>query len=216
MSEREGVIKYRLTHDDGVLVSTIDISKINAWRTVLYRLQLIGQLANKYHGLGFGNISQRLYPEHAPFLITATQTGHLSVLERTDFAVVSAACPAENWLHSTGPSRPSSEALTHASVYRLDTQTQAVIHVHSPELWRQTLALRLPHTAADIAYGSVEMSAAVAALFDSGQLRSLPIFSMLGHEDGIVAFGATLDDAAMTLLTQLAKAIAIEQGRKPD
>lgn len=213
MSEREGVIKYRLTHDDGILASTIDISEINAWRTVLYRLQLIGQLANKYHGLGFGNISQRLHLEQAPFLITATQTGHIPVLERNDFAVVSAASPAENWLHSTGPSRPSSEALTHASVYRLDNQAQAVIHVHSPELWRQTHALRLPHTAADIAYGSVEMSTAVEALFDSGQLRSLPIFSMLGHEDGVVAFGATLDDAATTLLTQLTKAIAIEQGR---
>lgn len=213
MSEREGVIKYQLTHDDGILASTIDISKINAWRTVLYRLQLIGQLADKYHGLGFGNISQRLYPEQAPFLITATQTGHRPLLERTDFAVVNAASPAENRLHSTGPSRPSSEALTHASVYRLDRRAQAVIHVHSPVLWRRTLALQLPHTAADIAYGSVEMSAAVETLFNSGQLRSLPIFSMLGHEDGIVAFGATLNDAATTLLTQLAKAIAIEQGR---
>ncbi len=213
MGEREGVIKYRLTHDDGILASNIDISTINAWRGVLYRLQLIGQLADKYHGLGFGNISRRLHPGEAPFLITATQTGHQPWLARSDFAVVNAASPAENWLHSTGPSRPSSEALTHASVYRLDTQTQAVIHVHSPELWRQTRALRLPHTGADIAYGSVEMSAAVEVLFDSGQLRSLPIFSMLGHEDGIVAFGATLDAAAITLLTQLAKAIAIEQGR---
>jgi hypothetical protein len=34
---------------------------------------------------------------------------------------------------------------------------------------------------------------------------------MLGHEDGIVAFGESLASAAMTLMTQLAKALAIEQ-----
>jgi hypothetical protein len=57
----------------------------------------------------------------------------------------------------------------------------------------------------------VEMAEAVAQLFSSGQLKPLPLFSMLGHEDGIVAFGDSLPTAATILITHLAKALAIEQ-----
>ena len=36
------------------------------------------------------------------------------------------------------------------------------------------------------------------------------LFTMLGHEDGIVAWGATLEQAAALLIQQLAHAIALE------
>jgi hypothetical protein len=36
---------------------------------------------------------------------------------------------------------------------------------------------------------------------------------MLGHEDGIVAFGRTLCEASQLLIEQFAKAIAIEQNQ---
>lgn len=211
MNEREGVIKYRLDHHDNDLASTIDISQINAWRSLLYRLKLIGQSVDQYHGLGYGNISQRLHRNQQQFLISGTQTGHLQVLQRNHFAIVEKASPIHNTLSSRGSCKPSSEALTHASIYRHDPSAQAVIHVHCPEIWRHTHDLQLPHTRADIAYGSVEMAGAVERLFASGELKKMPIFSMLGHEDGIVAFGDSVTAAALTLLTQLANALAIEQ-----
>lgn len=211
MSEKEGVIKYRLLHEPGSLPKTVDIRLLNAWRSLLFKLGLIGQCPKRYHGLGYGNISQRLNPKQPAFLISGTQTGHLPLLGPEHFAIVQTASPRENTILSNGPCQPSSEALTHAGVYLHRPECQAVIHVHCPEIWRQTMALKLPHTAADIAYGSVQMADAVACMFDAGDLDRLPLFSMLGHEDGIVAFGDSLAAAASTLLEQLAIALAIEQ-----
>lgn len=210
MSEREGVIKYRLEHDPSTLSPSIDIGPINGWRSLFFRLGVIGQKPEKYHGLGYGNISQRLIPGQNSFLISGTQTGHLACLQRQHFAIVESASAKLNTIRSRGPSQPSSEALTHASIYALAPEAKAVIHVHCPEIWHNTRTLDLPCTEADIAYGSIEMTEAVEQLFSSGQLKSLPIFSMLGHEDGIVAFGESLAAAAQTLLTALARALAVE------
>jgi ribulose-5-phosphate 4-epimerase/fuculose-1-phosphate aldolase len=211
MHEPEGVIKYQLKHTHQDLPQSINIKSIICWRSLLFDLNLIGQCKEKYDGLGYGNISFRLKPEANEFLISATQTGHLRHLNRNHFAIIEAASPQHNSIRSKGPSQPSSEALTHASVYLHNSNANAVIHVHSPILWQHTAELNLPYISPDIAYGSVEMAAAVSELFASGQLNQLPIFSMLGHEDGIVAFGESLASAAMTLMTQLAKALAIEQ-----
>lgn len=210
MTEQEGVIKYQLQHSFAELPATIDTAPINAWRSLLHQLELIGQHPHKYGGLGYGNISQRVQPGETAFLITGTQTGHLRNLHPQQFAIVESADPLLNRLQSQGPSQPSSEALTHASVYRHQATANAVIHVHCPQLWRNTAALNLPHTTANIAYGTVEMALAVERLLNSGQLDTLSLFSMLGHEDGIVSFGNNLDQAASTLLAQLAQAIAIE------
>lgn len=210
-SELEGVIKYDLKHQMCELPPALDISQINAWRSLLFRLDLIGQSREKYNGLGYGNISQRLPYGTPGFLISGSQTGHLPQLSPQHFAMVETASPLQNSIISSGPCQPSSEALTHASVYLHDKRAKAVIHVHSPELWRNTKTLNLPFTGVEVAYGSVEMAEAVAQLFASGELNKLPLFSMLGHEDGIVAFGDSMTSAAITLITQFAKALAIEQ-----
>lgn len=211
MSEMEGVIKYHLNHQHKPLPANINLNRLNAWRSVLYRLQLIGQNPEKYDGLGYGNISQRLAVDSAAFVISGTQTGHLAQLSANDYALINNASVEQNQINSSGLSAPSSEALTHAGVYQQDATAQVVIHVHSPEIWRQTLALNLPHTTAEIAYGTPAMAQAVKNLFSSGQLSQLALFTMLGHQDGIVAWGATFEQAATLLIRQLANAIAIEQ-----
>ena len=211
MNEQEGVIKYQLDHRECDLTDSLDISQINAWRSLLFKLGLIGQSPEKYHGLGYGNISQRLSPDKLSFLISGTQTGHCYHLKPEHFAIVETAIPSHNSIRSRGACRPSSEALTHASVYLHAPTAQAVIHVHSPEIWRHTCDLKLPHIGADIPYGTVEMAEAVRQLFVSGQLKNKPIFSMLGHEDGIVAFGESVTAAAIVLLTEFASSLAIEQ-----
>ena len=207
MGEREGVIKYRLNHQQAEFSADIWINELNAWRTVLFRLNLIGRIPEKYGGLSFGNISRRLVPGKEQFVISGTQTGHLAKLALQHYALVQTASPQDNSIQSRGLCQPSSEALTHAGVYQQDPAIQAVIHVHSPELWHNTQRLQLPHTAAEIPYGTPEMAEAVTKLFTSGQLDSLPMFSMLGHEDGIVVFGSSLNAAATLLITQLALAL---------
>ncbi len=209
IGDAEGVIKYQLEHRYLSLPIQMNIAELNAWRHILYRLELVGQQPNKYDGLGFGNISRRLVPGSGQFLISGTQTGHLPELTRANYALVEIASPEHNSIESTGLSAPSSEALTHALIYQHRPAVQAVIHVHSPVLWRHCQELGLAQTPAHIAYGTVAMTEAVKSLLNTA-VNQPPVFAMLGHEDGMVAFGTTLAEAALGLLAQLARALAVE------
>jgi ribulose-5-phosphate 4-epimerase/fuculose-1-phosphate aldolase len=207
MSEQEGVIKYQLHHDYAPLASALYLAEINAWRSILYKLNLIGQDDQRYGGLGYGNISQRVRTKPLQFVISGTQTGHLEQLSHHDYCLITEASPQNNRIISIGDCQPSSEALTHASVYAEVDTVQAVIHVHSPAIWKNTHTLQLAHTPADIAYGTPAMAHAVAQLMDTQSWQHAAVFTMLGHEDGVIAFGTSLTQAAQILIAQLALAI---------
>jgi hypothetical protein len=204
MQETEGVIKYQLRHTPTPPNNHWNLTTINIWRTLLYQLELIGQQADRYFGYGYGNISQRFANEQ--FIITGTQTGGLSKLSAKNYCLVTKTNLSHNSLHSTGPCQPSSEALTHASVYAQDSATMCVIHAHSPEIWQATQALGLACTTKDIAYGTPEMAQAVTQLFLSGKLDKQPIFTLLGHEDGVITFGKDFPEAAFAMINTLAMA----------
>ncbi|UOA08221.1 class II aldolase/adducin family protein [Methylobacter sp. S3L5C] len=208
MKEQEGVIKYQLQHMQKPIKETFSFNEINAWRTIIFRLGLIGQDPDRYNNLGFGNISQRLYPLSSQFIISGTQTGSIEQLNPEHYCLVINADPRKNRLSSCGLKKPSSEALTHASIYAQDNTIQAVIHVHSPELWSCTAALKLTHIPTDIPYGTVAMATAVEQLFQTGQLQQTPLFTMLGHKDGVVAFGKNMQEAAWILIKYLSLAIS--------
>jgi L-ribulose-5-phosphate 4-epimerase len=209
MSEIEGVIKYQLHHCTAPLPETFSVVELNTWRSILLKLALIGQDSQRYQGYGFGNLSQRLRADSSAFVISGTQTGQLKQLNRSDYCLVTAADPQRNQIHSQGLCQPSSEALTHASVYAHNPRIQAVIHVHSPDIWRHSLDLKLAHTRADIDYGTPQMARAVADLLATQIKDSTSgLFSMLGHEDGVVAFAQSLTEAAQNLIQQLALALS--------
>ena len=211
MKEQEGVIKYQLEHAHKPIGEVFPLSEINAWRTIIFRLGLIGQHPDRYDNLGFGNISQRLNSQSNQFIISGSQTGHIEYLSREHYCLVVKATPRKNRIQSCGLIKPSSESLTHSSIYAQDSSIQAVIHVHSPEIWKNTVALNLPHISADIPYGTVEMAMAVELLFQSGNLQQASLFTMLGHEDGVVAFAGNMQEAAWELIKCLALAIGIAQ-----
>ncbi len=213
MTESEGVIKYQLNHTHQAINPLCNLTEINAWRTIAVRLELIGQNPGRYDNLGFGNISQRLESHKNQFIISGTQTGHLKNLSPEHFCLIVQAEPRQNRLQSCGLCKPSSESLTHASVYAQNPDIQAIIHAHSPEVWTHTKALQLPHTDAEVPYGTVEMAIAVENLFKSGSLAKTSLFTMLGHEDGVVAFGSSLQAAFQELINYLSLAIGIEQQR---
>jgi len=211
MKEQEGVIKYHLEHTQKPINEKLSLSEINAWRTIIFRLGLIGQDPERYDNLGFGNISQRLNSQGSQFIISGSQTGHIEHLSPEHYCLVVKADPRKNRIQSCGLCKPSSESLTHASIYDQDCNIQSVIHVHSPEIWNHTAALNLSHISADIYYGTVEMAIAVEQLFQSGNLQQTSLFTMLGHEDGVVSFGKNMQEAAWELIKYLAMAISIEQ-----
>ncbi|BCG63062.1 MAG: L-ribulose-5-phosphate 4-epimerase [Methyloprofundus sp.] len=204
MQETEGVIKYQLQHTLTLPDNSWNLTTINIWRTLIYQLELIGQQADRYLGYGYGNISQRFVNEQ--FIISGTQTGGFSKLSAENYCLVTKANLSHNSLHSTGPCQPSSEALTHASVYAQDSAIMCIIHAHSPDIWHATQALQLAYTAKEIAYGTPEMAQAVTQLFQFGKLDKQPIFTMLGHEDGVITFGKDFPDAAFAMINTLALA----------
>lgn len=213
MTKQEGVIKFQLEFTVAPPLAAADLTEINDWRAQLYAHQLIGQEPTRYGGYGYGNLSVRLAPFDAPpalrpFIISGSQTGNLAKLEPEHYAVITACYPDENRLVAHGPIRPSSESLTHSAVYALDPAIHAVFHAHSPEIWHAAARLAIPITDSDVPYGTPEMAAEVARLYAMTDLAQRRIFSMGGHEDGIVTFGANAAEAGEVLLAALAAAHA--------
>lgn len=203
MAETEGVIKYRLEWEETPAIAPFDFSALTLWHKRLKDAGLLGQDPERYDGYGFGNISERL--NQWSYLISGTQTGHLDVLGPQNYAVVVQALIEDNRIISQGPVRPSSEALTHAAIYALDPDIRFVFHIHSPDIWRARTQVGLPETAADIPYGTPQMAAEVKRLFDEGAFAETTVLAMAGHEDGIIGFGSTADEAGEGIMGLLGK-----------
>ena len=205
MRETEGVIKFELDHRDGPAPTT-ELGTLNAWRTVLHRLGLVGQVEGRYGGYGFGNVSVR---DGAGFLISGTQTGRPENLDPDAYVAVLDCDPAANRIISQGRVKPSSESLTHGAIYTADSTVGCVLHAHSPEIWQRIDELGLPATPADVAYGTPAMAETVATLLADSRMPRPGVFATRGHEDGVFAFGSRPDDAGMALVGVLARALAL-------
>jgi len=201
--EQEGVIKYQLHFQQEAVISASDIVEIDSWRHVFHRLQLIGQMASRYHGYGFGNISQRFHASEQ-FIISGTQTGEKPFLKADDYALVTECYPHQNKVVAAGQTAPSSESMTHGQLYQLDESIQFIIHAHSPDIWQKATVLNIPQTRQAVEYGSVAMVEEVERLFNETDVKQQKIFSMAGHVDGIVSFGATAEEAAQAMIQFLA------------
>lgn len=213
MEPKEGVIKFDLQFTPAPPLPAMELAELNGWRRILFMLGLTGHDPKRYAGLSFGNVSLRLPPYAAPslarpFVVSGTQTGGLPELGPEHYAVVRSCDPQGNRVVALGPVPPSSEALTHGALYALDPDLRCVLHVHSPLLWRQTVHLELPMTDPAAAYGTPAMAAEVARLYTEPQVRGGGILAMGGHEDGLVAFGASVEAAGTVLVRWLARALA--------
>lgn len=205
MSQADGVIKFDLVFKPAPAINDLTMEELNYWRTKLYEAGLIGQDPHRYEGFGFGNVSCRLSPfesspHHRRFLITGTQTGGLATLAPEHYVCVTDCDPQANRIIAEGPIRPSSEALTHGMIYDLDESIRCVMHVHSPDIWGQAASLNLPQTSREAPYGTPQMAYEVEQLFKAGVLKDLPLFVMGGHQDGVVSFGRTAEEAGTWLL----------------
>lgn len=214
MQEKEGVTKYELHYVAGPAIKYDGLAELNAWRKLLHTLGLIGADPKRYGGVGFGNVSVRVPPFAAlpgarHFLVTGTQTGGKPELTASDYALVTEYDPGCNRLMARGPVAPSSEALTHGMLYDLDDALRVVLHVHSPDIWSRARPLGIVATAAQAAYGTPEMTVEVTRLFEEGAVRRSRVFVMGGHEDGVVAFGRTADEAGGALYRQLTRAFIL-------
>ncbi len=204
----EGVIKFRLQFSEAGPVDMEPLAELNRWRTVLWQQALIGQDPARYEGFGFGNVSQRTGADNAAcgkrcFIISGTQTGHLSELDSNHYTLVKSYDAASNAVSAAGPIKPSSESLTHGMIYDLDDEIRIVLHVHSPDIWLAADRLDIPVTDSTVAYGTPQMATEVQRLFNETDVREHKIFSMGGHEDGVISFGTSAEEAGKILLRTL-------------
>lgn len=214
----EGVIKFHAEHRHEPLSPRLYgelACRLIAWREILALTGLVGQDPSLYDGFGYGNVSGRVGAPSAPrgrraFLVTGTQTSGNRSITLGDFCLVETFDGRANRVESHGSVLPSSESLTHGAVYDLGPHIRFVFHGHSPTIWRRAAELRIPTSDPRVAYGTPEMAAEVHRLYRSSTLPESQILAMGGHQDGIIVFGRSAEEAGQGLLRYLARAYEAE------
>jgi ribulose-5-phosphate 4-epimerase/fuculose-1-phosphate aldolase len=211
----EGVVKFAVDHRREPLDARRYgelAAALAGWRRVMAMTGVVGQEAARYGGAGFGNVSARVGAPASPLgrramLVSCTQTGGQGEVGLDDFCIVERYDIAGNRVESRGLCQPSSEAMTHGAIYDLGPHIRAVLHGHAPILWSRARELRVPCTAPGVAYGTQEMAREMARLYRSSGLPEQQILAMTGHQDGVIAFGRSVDEAGQVLVTYLARAL---------
>ena len=196
----DGYVKFSAAWTPGPAPDAVAAGALIDWRTRLFQERLIGMYEN---GIGYGNISIRLNGEGA-FIITGTATGGIPQLTPEHLTTVTGVMFDMNQLSCTGPCSASSESMSHAMLYQCGANVQAVIHIHHRRLWEKLL-YHVPTTPADVPYGTPEMASALRTLWHETDLTNTKVLVMAGHEEGIISFGSSLDEAGMILFSYVQK-----------
>lgn len=175
----------------------IDIEK---WRAIFFKMSLIGEYSTKK--ISFGNISKRLSGSNE-FIITGAQTGQFPNLTGAQYTKVVKCDLKKLSLDAIGPTAPSAESVTHYSIYEKCTQVNAIFHVHHTELWSFLNKNQCDSIAKDVKHGTQEMGLACG---DCIGTKSKGIMVLEGHQDGIISFGETIEDAGKIILETLKEA----------
>jgi ribulose-5-phosphate 4-epimerase/fuculose-1-phosphate aldolase len=106
---------------------------------------------------------------------------------------------ALNTIWCRGSIRASAESMSHAAIYLANSEVGAVVHIHSRQLWDKLIDV-LPTTAKSIEYGTPEMAYEIGRIMTLPETLNKKVFVMGGHEEGIVSFGNTVEEAAQIIL----------------
>lgn len=222
MGEKDGVVKFNCDFATGNPPDEKEIGELMFWRDRFFEIGLIGQDSSRYGGAGYGNVSQRIEPfdgEHPRIVATATQTGGIPKLGIEGYVTVLECHPERNNVlvveSPTGKIKTTSEIFTHNQVYLLGRgigkipNVRSVVHVHSPLMWKNAQRLGMPRTNPSAQYGTPEMALETERIYP--EAKRLGIFSMGGHEDGIVSFGSSPEEAASIMMAYYRRALELEK-----
>ena len=197
----DGVIKYAINHTQADTPEFGEYESLEALRSRLFTLGLIGV----QDGVGYGNISSR--DAQDSFFITATQTGELAELTPEFYTHINSYDFSRFSVNSQGKRQPSSEALSHAMIYEISSEINAVIHIHSKALWEFMKKNDSLFTRAE--YGTIAMVEEIASLYEGKNPFDESIFVMRGHEDGVIAFGKSVKEAELVLYSMIQKYLTV-------
>jgi hypothetical protein len=197
----EGVVKFNCHwSQSGSIITDEQYEIINYWREVLFNMDLIGAYEN---GVGFGNLSMRVGTGNQ-FVITGSATGDIPELDPGHYVRVNSFNIEDNAVMCSGPLKASSESLSHAAIYMSDKGTNAVVHVHEYDIWKE-LKGKLPTTSDSMEYGTPGLAREIQRLFRESDVFEKRIIIMGGDRAGILTFGNDMDEA-MSVLMQYIKA----------
>lgn len=199
----EGVIKFKFTLKRAPAPEMNQVIALEKWRALFFKLGLIGEYP--IDKIGYGNLSSRLNKKS--FIITGSQTGHLAHLHAHHYTKVIECDLKKGSVTAEGLIPPSSESLTHFGIYETNPSIQYIFHVHHHNLWNMLSSGPFDFIEDGIGYGTQEMADAAAALLYN---KASGIFVMKGHEDGIISYGATAEEAGKIIL-ELYRKLAIRQ-----
>ena len=193
---QEGSIKFdcHLTTEKMVIPSELFIP-LNYWRNELWSKCLIGAYPD---GIGYGNISVRV-PEGEQFYISGTSTGGIPELDQIHYPLVERCNPDQNSIWCRGLIKASAESMSHAAIYTANSEAGAVVHIHNRQLWEKYLDV-LPTTDKKVEYGTPGMANEIRRIMALPETMQTKVFVMGGHEEGIIAFGKTVEEAALAIL----------------
>lgn len=192
--DEKGIIKFDCRWTKTEIKKFSGFNEINDCRNKLHELNFIGVYDN---GIGFGNISVK---NSEGLFITGSVTGHIEKTDIRHYSKVTGYNIRENRIDCSGPSKASSETLSHAALYELSESIGAIIHIHNKHLW-QKLINTVPTTLPKVEYGTPEMAIEIRRLYRETTLPKVKILVMAGHEEGIICFGETIVEAMEVLLT---------------
>jgi L-ribulose-5-phosphate 4-epimerase len=191
----EGSVKFSCERmDEDIVLPAKTFDELSKWRQTMFESGLIGVYSN---GIGYGNLSVRAAA--GGFYISGTATGGLPALNQNHYALVNSWSFNQNSLTCSGRINASAESLSHAAIYESLPEVGAVIHIHHKGMWEKYINSLLT-TLPEVLYGTPEMAFEIRNIvltLNSGQDS---ILVMGGHEDGIVAWGKTPDDAGACIL----------------
>ena len=194
----DGVIKYKLSLKMTPPLRPDEYLDIEKWRAILFRMGLVGEYIE--HNIGYGNLSKRISESSSQFIITGSQTGRYSNLNGRQYTKVIKCSISKATIEALGPIAPSSESMTHYSIYEQCKKVNFVFHVHHKDMWEYLNTQPGKHTSPNAAYGTKEMADEVAAIVNQ---KSSGILSMQGHEEGVISWGETTEQAGKILLDTL-------------
>ena len=178
----EGVIRFNYQMTEETSPQTIkNYEDIEFYRRLLYPSKVIGY--DEKEQVGYGNMSKRV--NNLEFVITASQTGHITELLTKHYVHVKSCHPTKMMIEAIGFMAPSSEALTHYSIYEARPDINHVFHCHHQGNWEYMIENDYPSIGEDIEYGTMEMANAVQELIAKDHTG---LFVMKGHHSGFVSY----------------------------
>ena len=192
----DGSIKFTCYHTTERMVIPSDLfDPLNNWRNELWLKCLIGAYPD---GIGYGNISVRI-PHSEQFYISGTSTGGIPELDQIHYPLVERCDPDLNTIWCRGLIKASAESMSHGAIYSSNAEVGAVVHIHNRQLWEKLIDV-LPTTAKEVEYGTPEMAFEIRRIMTLPETLNQKVFVMGGHEEGIISFGKTVEEAALIIL----------------